>query len=379
MRSKKRLEISLPLIAFAVFLLCFCIQLYYPLFVHSRLRNYKLQDDEKESELHPVSIIICARNEEKNLKENLSFVLEQDYPDFEVVVVNDCSSDESEWVLKEYSEKYSRLKIVTLKEHDIYKHGKKFAVTIGIKAARHECLLFTDADCRPASPKWLDRMQRHFSEKTAIVLGYSPYTKSGGFLNRLIRTETFFTALNYLSYALKGDPYMGVGRNMAYKKSLFFRNKGFASHMHIPSGDDDLFVNQNADRSNTAIEIHPDSHVWSEPEKRLSSYNKQKIRHFGAGKEYKKRHQRMLSIQAGSAVLFYILLAVLCGMKAFLWFVLAAYLLRLIVQFIIYYPVFKKLNSPDLVFWFPAFDIIYYFYILAINVIRLFNRKVTWK
>jgi len=178
---------------------------------------------------------------------------------------------------------------------------------------------------------------------------------------------------------LKGDPYMGVGRNMAYKKSLFFRNKGFASHMHIPSGDDDLFVNQNADRSNTAIEIHPDSHVWSEPKKSFSSYNKQKIRHFGAGKEYKKRHQRMLSIQAGSAVLFYILLAVLCGMKAFLWFVLAAYLLRLIVQFIIYYPVFKKLNSPDLVFWFPAFDIIYYFYILAINVIRLFNRKVTWK
>ena len=377
MRQKLRLEISLPLVVLAAFLLCFLIQLYYPLFVHIKLRNYKIED--KKAVQHPVSVIICARNEEENLRNNLPLILEQDYSDFEVIVVNDCSSDESEWVLKEYSEKYSRLRIVTLKEHDRFKHGKKFAVTLGIKAAKNEYLLFTDADCRPATQNWLNRMQRHFSQETEIVLGYSPYYKTGGFVNTLIRTETFFTAVNYLSYALKGNPYMGVGRNLAYKKSLFFRSKGFASHMHIPSGDDDLFVNQNAAQRNTAIEIHPDAQVWSEPKKTFASYSKQKLRHFGAGKAYKKEHQRMLSLQAGSAIVFYILAAILLGMKAFLWIVLSAYLLRLIVQLIVYYPVFKKLNSRDLVFSITAFDLIYYFYILAINLIRLFNKKVQWK
>lgn len=372
------MEISLPFIVFAVYLLCFFIQLYYILFVHLRLSRYKVKNGTEETR-HPVSVIICGRNEEENFRNNLPLILEQDYPDFEVVVVNDCSSDDTEWVLKEYSEKYPRLKIVTIKEHERFKHGKKFAVTLGIKAASNECLLFTDADCRPASSKWLERMQHHFDERTEIVLGYSPYKKTGGFVNTLIRTETFYTALNYLSYALKRNPYMGVGRNMAYKKSLFFRNKGFASHMHIPSGDDDLFVNQNASRTNTAIEIHPDSHIWSEPESTLSAYTKQKLRHFGAGKAYKKRHQLMLSIQAGSAILFYILLAVLCGMQFFLWAVLAVYLLRLIAQLSVYYPVLKKLSAGDLVFFLPAFDLIYYFYILVVNAIRLFKKKVQWR
>src|SRR5690606_7881088 len=134
-----------------------------------------------------------------------------------------------------------------------------------------------------ASANWLKGMQKPIDEAAEIVLGYSPYFKKRNLLNALIRFETFFTAVNYLSFALKGMPYMGVGRNMAYKKSLFFKSKGFAAHMHIPSGDDDLFVNANATSQNTTIQIYKETHVWSEPKTSFLAYLRQKKRHIGAG------------------------------------------------------------------------------------------------
>ncbi|WP_207532816.1 glycosyltransferase [Desertivirga arenae] len=367
----------LYIIVFALFQIAFLLQLYYLLVIQKRLGSYKRT--EKADSTHPVSVIICARNEEENLRNYLPFVLEQDYPDFEVVVVNDCSVDESDLVLREFSLKYKNLKVVTINEHTRFKHGKKFAVTLGIKAASHEHLLFTDADCKPASNNWIRKMQENFDGSTEIVLGYSPYIVRKGFLNKLIRFETFFTALNYLSFSLAGKPYMGVGRNLAYTKSLFFKGKGFAAHMHIPSGDDDLFVNQNASSRNTVIEIDPESHVWSEPKTSFSSYFTQKIRHMGAGKVYKASHKRMLSFQAGSALAFYLLLGILVLINAQWYVILSFFLIRFLVQIFIYAPVFKRLNCKDLIWWFPALDLIYNFYILVLSIISLFKKKIKWK
>ncbi|HEY1024085.1 MAG TPA: glycosyltransferase [Sphingobacteriaceae bacterium] len=363
---------------FVLFQVSFLLQLYYIFVVHRRLASYR-SPAEKAPVLHPVSIIICARNEELKLQKNLPAILEQDYRDFEVVVVNDCSVDETHLMLLEMSGRYPNLKVVTINEHKRFKHGKKFAVTLGIKAASHENLLFTDADCVPASDQWLRLMQRNFTGSTEIVLGYSPYEKLAGFVNKLIRFETFYTALNYLSYALSGDPYMGVGRNMAYKKSLFFKGKGFASHMHIPSGDDDLFVNQNATPFNTAIEIEPEAHVWSEPKRTFTEYINQKLRHLGAGKAYKHRHKRMLSLQVASAVIFYLCLITLIGLNAQWWLLLAVFMLRLVSQVIVYKKILTKLNYADLVWWLPVFDFIYYFYILALSIVTLFKKRVQWK
>ena len=367
------------LVTLAILVICLLIQLYYTFRFHLKLRKYKTDDQPGELRI-PVSVVICARNEEENLKNNLPLILEQEYPDFEVVLVNDCSSDYSDLVLRDYASRYKNLKVVTINEHERYKHGKKFAVTLGIKAAKNEHLIFTDADCKPASKNWLLRMQQNFVDGTEIILGYSPYEKLNTFVNKLIRYETFFTALNYLSFAAARNPYMGVGRNMAYTKSLFFRSKGFAAHMHIPSGDDDLFVNQNANSHNTRIEIHPETHVWSEPKKTFSQYLNQKIRHLGAGKVYKKHHKLSLSMHAGSAILFYILLIISACVFPDMWpFLLGAYLFRLIVQLWVYYPIFSKLNYKDLILFYPAFDLIYFFYILALNIITTFKKKVQWR
>ncbi len=362
-----------------LFQVAFLIHVYFIIFRHARLRSYKETPGGDVPVAHPVSVIICARNEEKNLEKNLPLVLDQDYSEFEVVVVNDCSSDDTDMLLRRYSASYPNLKVVTINEHARFKHGKKFAVTLGIKAASHEYLLFTDADCFPASRDWIRLMQQHFSGQTEIVLGYSPYIKKGGFLNALIRLETFYTAVNYLSFALCGRPYMGVGRNMSYRKSLFFRNKGFASHIHIPSGDDDLFVNQNATEDNTSIEINAGSQVWSEPKTTFASYWKQKIRHMGAGKAYKNSDKWLLTIQGGAGILFYLLLIVLIILKAQWWLLLGIYILRLLIQTIVYYPVMKKLSCKDLMWWFPALDLSYNFFTIVLSIVSLFKKKIKWK
>ncbi|MGJ1228717.1 glycosyltransferase [Sphingobacterium siyangense] len=371
---------NLPYIAFGVLGLFLLIQLYYILFVYSKLSSYQIEPVQEGTEFPPLSVIICAHNEQDNIPEFLPSILNQDYPNFEVIVVNDFSTDNTPWILHDFEAKYPHLKIVDIKEHIRLKHGKKFAVSMGIKASKHQTLVFTDADCAPQSDQWLKKIAAAFRPETEIVLGYSPYFKKKSLLNLLIRFETSHTAMSYFSYALKGDAYMGVGRNMAYKKDLFFRNKGFAAHMHIKSGDDDLFVNQNANPTNVNIALAAESIVYSEPKATWRSYYKQKARHSGASTIYKKRHQRMLGTQLVSAVFFYIALIATAIAFPMYWYVpVTAYLLRLIAQWIIFANIYKKLEVKELIWWLPLVDFIYYFYICINGIFSRKKKKISWK
>ncbi len=250
-------------IVFVIFVVSILIQLLYYLVIYLRFILYKPKNISRSSE--PVSVIICARNEAENLEQYLPVILTQDYPDYEVILVDDCSTDDTDMVMKRYLAKYPRLRTSVIKEDKKFSHGKKLAVTIGIKAAKYDRLLFIDADCKPESNQWLKLMTEQFSDKISIVLGYGGYFPIPGILNKYIRYDTMMIALQYFSFALCRIPYMGVGRNLAYKRSLFQKGKGFASHFHLASGDDDLFVNENATKSNTAIVCSQESHTRSAP------------------------------------------------------------------------------------------------------------------
>lgn len=371
---------DLMLILYALLLIVLIFQLYYIVFVYGKLARFKVESHQEIQHFPSTSVIICASNEEENLKCFLKSVLEQDYPHFEVIVVDDHSTDESRWILENLKQEYPHLRTVEIKEHIRLKHSKKFALTLGIKAAKYENLIMTDADCEPNSKFWLREMIAAYGEHTQIVLGYSPYFKERSFLNKLIRFETTHTAMSYLSYALKKDAYMGVGRNLSYLKSLFFSGKGFNAHMHIKSGDDDLFVNQNATSENVTIAIHPDAHIYSVPKKTWKSYYKQKARHSGASVIYKKKHQWMLATQLITAMLFYVLLIINVVLFPELGYIaIAFYLVRLICQLIIFSNIYKKLAVKDLLIWLPILDLFFYFYI-GIN--GLFNRRKkvkSWK
>jgi biofilm PGA synthesis N-glycosyltransferase PgaC len=368
----------IALVLLGAFLFCFLVQLYFSLFVHLRLAKFTVQEI-PVANATPTTVIICARNEAANLQANLPAILTQQYPDFEVVVVNDRSWDGTKEILRDFEAVYPNLKVVTVPESAKYIAGKKFAVTMGIKAAKHDWLVFTDADCKPASSQWLTGMQKPADPSTEILLAYSPYTKRRGLLNALIRFETFFTAVNYLSYAIKGMPYMGVGRNMAYQKALFFKNKGFAAHMHIPSGDDDLFVNAHANAFNTAIQIHPDTFMYTDPKRTWGAYLKQKKRHFGAGKLYKAKHKFILSSQIIIQFLFYALLVALCCFKETQLIAGALFLFSLLIRSLIYPRLLKKLGYPGLRWWFPLLDILLFIFLVFNGILSIFVKKVQWK
>ena len=369
-----------PYAAFLSLGIFFCIQVYYILFVYGKLAAYRITEPVADQEMPPISIIISAYNEQENLKKFLPLILQQDYPEFEVVVVNDCSDDETPWLLRDLATQYTHLKVIDIGEHIRLKHTKKFTLTIGIKAAKHAHLVFTDADCEPASTQWLRNTVTPFAEGKEIILGYSPYFKHSGLLNKLIRFETTHTAMTYLSYALKGDPYMGVGRNLAYTKALFYKGKGFNAHMHIKSGDDDLFVNQNSTALNTGIAISPDAHMYSVPKLTWKSYYKQKARHAGASVMYKSRHKWMLATQLLSAILFYVSLIVSFVLLPSLWYIpLALYLLRLIAQYSVYSYSFRKLAVRDLLLWLPLLDILFYFFICLNGLFNRNRKQTSWK
>lgn len=298
-------------IILAFFVLAFLLQMGTYLFVFLRVPRYIKK--KKNANSLGISVIICAKNEEKNLEHFLPHVLQQDYPEFEVVVVNDSSTDNTENLLMQLSAQFKKLRYTTIPANDKLSRGKKLALTIGLKAAFYDHIVLIDADCYPVSDHWLKLMSSNFSDERKIVLGYGGYERQKGLLNTLIRYETTFTAIQYLSYAIKGKPYMGVGRNLAYEKALFFDNKGFAGHYHLISGDDDLFVNENATGLNCAVEFSPESHTRSLPEITFPSWIKQKKRHLSAGTHYNRSSKIRLASEWISRIILYTTLIWICA------------------------------------------------------------------
>jgi glycosyltransferase involved in cell wall biosynthesis len=360
------------------------IQLFYYVYFFARLAFYKKKQSSTIKSQYPVSIIVCAFNEEANLRKNLPLLLNQNYlkngqPFFEVVVVNDNSQDETFYLLNQLSEKYAHLHVVNLTQEAKLIPGKKFPLSMGIKSAKCEHLLLTDADCVPASNEWLSTMAQNFSEEKKIVLGYGPYYKYEGYLNKKIRFETVHSAMQYLSYALAGTPYMGVGRNLAYVRDLFNKNKGFSSHHHIVSGDDDLFINQVATAKNTVIEIEPESFTFSEPKRTSEEWHYQKKRHLSTGKYYQAKHQALLGIYSFSHFLFWLSLIPCILFPKFIIYVAVAFVIRWLVQWYIFQKIFIKLKEKDLInyiWWFDVWLLVYH--IKSVPSIFLKN-KIHWK
>lgn len=354
------------------------IQLYYLLLEMSGV-GFAKTTNTSDIKLKPVSVIICARNELKNLRAFLPSILDQDYPDYQVVVVNDCSWDESAKYLEEMADAFPNLKVVTLKEQEKYQHGKKFALTLGIKGAAHEHLLFTDADCVPAGKNWIRSMMEKLTGDKEIVVAYGAYSKGSGLLNRWIRFDTAQNALLYLSRAGKGKAYMGVGRNLAYLKSLFFKNKGFANHYHLMSGDDDLFVNETATQSNVALQLDPASFTFSKPKTSFSHWIYQKKRHMTTGKFYKGRDRMLIGLFYFTQTLFWMTVIASIILKLNWEIVVAMVTTRLIIQMFIYWRGFKKLGETDLLFLVPVFDLVVAFLYPLLAVSNIFIKTKSWK
>jgi len=377
--------IVLTYLLFAIFGLAFLVQIIYYWFIFSKVAFNKMKVN--TNKLVPVSVVICAKNEAQNLHQNLPLFFEQDYPQFQIVVINDCSSDETDDILEEFEKKYNNLHIVTLKEDNIRDHYKKLALTIGIKGAKYEHLLLTDADCVPRSNQWIKTMMANYAPETNIVIGYGAYKKKKGFLNKLIRFDSFYGALQYLSFAVAGNAYMGVGRNLSYKKQFFFDNKGFSKHYHIQSGEDDLFVNENAIKGNYAVEFSPASHTETDAKKSFKTWRIQKLRHLSTSKFYKFGDRFRIGLLAASQYLFFLGFASTLTLSILqinilpfqLYIVLSIFLIRYITFYIVMFSSMKKLCEKDLLFLAPIIELILMWIYPIWHFKNLFIKRHQWK
>ena len=359
-----------------IILIFILLNLLYWIIIFNKLSNYKyhlLKSSTSKTQTDNSAIIISVKNEEKNLQKNLPSFLKQKPTGYKLIVVDDHSEDNTLAILDNFSRQYPYLKVLKNK----YKTGKKYALTYAIENTDEKYLLFTDADCHVNSDNWLNKMISKFDQNIKIILGYSPYTGKD-LLSKFIRFETFMAAVQYFSYAILGIPYMGVGRNMAVERTFFMKNKGYEGHFDIQSGNDDLFVNANANSVNTAIQIDPETFVYSTPPSSLCKFIRQKTRHITTSFRYKTIHKILLALYSFSHIGVYLsLIAGIFFLPLKLIFLL--WLLRIIIVFIISYRSFLLLKEKDLFIWLPLLDLLIFIYYFFMGIYYFFAAKNKWK
>lgn len=334
---------------------------------------------EKPSQSLPVSVIVCAHDEEENLRELIPLLLSQDHPEFEIVIVDDRSNDGTFDLLIQETSKDHRLRMVHVNRTPPLFNAKKYALTLGIKAAKYEWLLLTDADCRPAGKNWISSISKHFSATTQFILGFSPYQRRPGVLNAFVRFETLITGMQYISFALLGMPYMGVGRNLSYRRTKFLEVKGFNNFTKITGGDDDLFINQHARKSNTAVCIDGDSMISSLPKTTLKSFFTQKVRHLSVGKYYRFHHRLLLGLFSLTWILTWFLGIPLAIISEIPFLIAGLLMLRLVIFVVTSKVAATKLHQRLEIWAVPLLDFIYAFYYLVAGIKALATKKVRWK
>lgn len=350
--------------------------------IHDRYKAVWRNNVSFSDDLPPLSVVICSKNESASLREFLPLVLNQNYPNYEVVVVNDGSTDETEELLSLLETEYPHLYHSFTPEKSRNISHKKLALTLGIKASKHDWLVFTEANCYPVDENWLRLMARNFTADTDVVLGYSGYERGKGWKQKNIAFDTLFGAMRYLGFAIAGKPYMGIGRNMAYRKALFFEHKGYSKHLDLERGDDDLFINAIANSHNTRVEVDANAVVRMKPNEYINDWREEKISYLATSSRFKGIQRFVLGFETCTKVLFHfgVLTLIILGVMLQHWLLsgvgLLVFLLRFGAQLLIVNRTAKSLDEPRRYYFsLLIFDVIQPFQAFAFKCIRLFRGK----
>jgi cellulose synthase/poly-beta-1,6-N-acetylglucosamine synthase-like glycosyltransferase len=367
--------VILPLVVFAWMVLMVQLIILSRFFLAFRPRPENVIQD-----VPPVSVVVCAHDEESNIRTLVPMLLRQDYPEFEVIVVDDRSNDGTYDYLLESTRLHPKLKMVRVRFLPEHITGKKYALTLGVKAASFEWVLLTDADCRPVGDQWIRSMASGMTANRKIVLGYSPYEREAGYLNTFIRFESLVTAIQYIGSALLGTPYMGTGRNLAYRKSLFLDNKGFHGHLSVTGGDDDLFVNRHADRTNTSVCVGPKSLMRSLPKKTWKTFLLQKLRHLSVGKRYRWRDQWLLGTFSMTWILTWVMVVPLFAYsEALAYYLWSGFFVREVLLVALIHRASRNMGEPFEWWKTPLLDFNYAIYYLGTGLAALLSKRIRWK
>jgi len=366
------------IILFYTFWVVFGLQISYWLFFLIGILRLRRSADSSSENPPPISIIVAAHNELDNLKELIPALMSQDHPQYEVIIVNDRSDDGTHEYLIEVENNFQNLKALHI--HDLPEHitGKKYALTLGIKAAKFKQVLHTDADCTPSTTSWASKMSQEINGGADIVLGFSNYQKLHGLLNYFIRFETILTGIAYLGAAANLLPYMGVGRNLAYKKDLFLGNKGFFGYQQLVGGDDDLFINKHATSRNTAISVGSQSLVISKPKTSFKSFLHQKIRHLHVGKAYSFKSRVTLGVFNLSWILTWITGLTYLFIGSNIEYITYGLILRALILLASFILATKKLGISFEIVGVIFVDLLFAIYYIFVGTRAVFVKTISW-
>ena len=374
------IDTILPIASGALFITqaVYYLGLYNKLYTHSRETAYATDINTQNP---PLSVIIVAKDATHELQENLPFILEQNYPEFEVIVIYDRPADDCDNTLKLLEDKYPNLYHTFIPDSARYISHKKLGITMGIKASRHEWLVFTEPDCRPQSNQWLKQMARNFTPATEIVLGYSNYEKVPGWFNKKITFDTLLNSMRYLGMAVSGHPYMGTGRNMAYRKTLYYKQKGFASHLNLQRGEDDLFINETARAHNTRVEASPESLMRIAMPKYKRIWCEEKISYAATSRLFHGTARYLMGFETCSRFLFYtaIIATITISILLHQWTIAAIavllWLARFTMQLIVFRKTAKVFGERKFCALLPLFDFLQPAWNGVFKLQRKFRRK----
>lgn len=376
------IALTIPnLVALSCASLFLILQILYYLTVYGKIgfkKHFKVQLKSDE-ELPPLSVIIAVKNEEYNIKNKLIEILEQDYPQYEVIVVNDASTDETEYVLKGLSVVYPHLKVVNIVENVNKFQGQKFPISIGIKSAKYDHLVLTKANCKPNSFDWLRNIASTFGTRKEIVLGYASIANKKGLLNKLIQYDHAVRAMNYLSFALCKKPYMGEGYNLAYKKELFYNAGGFIKHYNLSAGDDDMFINQVANSKNTAVALTTPSQITFDAARTYKDWIKTKKSNIISQRHFKQSHRALLRLLPTFTWLFYLSIVALFLLGIPWQYMVIAILLKFIMQIFVYYKAFKRLKIKKIYIFAPILELYHMILNLTLEIKITLTKKTKWR
>ncbi|MDR0790181.1 MAG: glycosyltransferase [Bacteroidales bacterium] len=360
------------------------LQMLYYFLVYGSVAHYKRYEQKRTKEhssrnLPSVSIVIVTKDEQENLKQRLPIILEQQYPNFEVVVVNNASSDETEFMLKVLEKIYAHLKVVNLYTETPNKfQGKKYPLSLGIKSAKNDYILLTNANCVPNSYFWVLNMVKGLAPKKNIVLGCNLYERKKTLLNIFIQYDSLNQAINYEGMALLGNPYKATGDNLIISRKGFFDSGGFISLYNISSGDMELFVNHVAKRKNTSVVLNEEAYVKTEAPSSFSAWCNQKRRRLRTAHYYKFWDKFIVATPVWTTLLFYASLVVLFLLN-FPWqWIVAGLIVKILVQILLFYKGSSVLMKNKLCIFAPLFEIFFLVFNTIIGINTLFSKKERW-
>lgn len=351
--------VILPIL-FYLFITIVVIQILYHLFVFGSLNLNKKQTHKPHAT--PVSLIVYIENNQEQLKNFLPALKNQIHPTFEIILVNNASYDESLEILKEFTQTTPNTRIVNVENNESFWGNKRYALTLGIKVAKYDHLLFCEPEAVPDSAMWINNMTSKFTNSKSIVLGHQRILPiKNSFWNKLTRFNNASWAAYNFSFASLGKPLYGNNQNLAYKKEEFYKVNGFINQMNQYRGEDYYFTNTIASSKNTDTSLAKTSFTASQTKPGFDSWIKELKTQSNLFSKLKFTTKIKVYLYSITKVPYFILMTVLLSYLYNWEIVLALFLARSLIVLLYSHKFLKHFQEKDLSLWFPVLEFIHTF------------------